>query len=166
MTRGDLTDLSPAHHTHQHSLISSMKASMTIASDLLQRHFQTLVNDNTQWQTLIADDLVWELPYAPAIGHPVRLSGREEVVRHVTWFLGAVEDFRFFDLKVFPLADPEGAVAQVKAEGRIKPTGRMYQQEYVLFLRATGGKIVFLREYFDPSRAAKALNTPILGLES
>jgi ketosteroid isomerase-like protein len=87
-------------------------------------------------------------------------------VHHVTWFLGAVEDFRFFDLKVFPLADPEGAVAQVKAEGRLKPTGRMYQQEYVLFLRATGGKIAFLREYFDPSRAAKALNTPILGMES
>ena len=139
---------------------------MTIASDLLHRHFQTLVNDNTQWQTLIADDLVWELPYAPAIGHPFRLSGREEVVHHVTWFLGAVEDFRFFDLKVFPLADPEGAVAQVKAEGRIKPTGRMYQQEYVVFLRATGSKIAFLREYFDPVRAAKALDTPILGFES
>jgi len=27
---------------------------MTIASDLLQRHFQTLVQDNSLWQTLIA----------------------------------------------------------------------------------------------------------------
>jgi hypothetical protein len=36
---------------------------MTIASDLLRRHIETLVADNTQWQTLIADDLVWELPY-------------------------------------------------------------------------------------------------------
>jgi ketosteroid isomerase-like protein len=139
---------------------------MTIASDLLQRHFQTLVNDNTQWQTLIADDILWELAYAPAIGHPARLSGREEVVRHITWFLGAVEDFRFFDLKVYPFADPEGAVAEVKAEGLIKPTGRIYHQDYVLFLRAAGGKIAFLREYFDPVRAAKALNTPILGMES
>jgi uncharacterized protein len=139
---------------------------MTIASDLLQRHFQTLVNDNTQWQTLIADDILWELAYAPAIGHPARLSGREEVVRHVTWFLGAVEDFRFFDLKVYPFADPEAAVAEVKAEGLIKPTGRIYHQEYVLFLHARGGKIAFLREYFDPVRAAKALDTPILGLES
>jgi uncharacterized protein len=60
---------------------------MTIASDLLQRHIETLVED---WQTLIADDLVWELPYASAIGHPARLSGRQEVVDHVTWFLGAV----------------------------------------------------------------------------
>jgi uncharacterized protein len=142
------------------------ETSMTIASDLLHRHIQTLVEDNAQWQTLIADDLVWELPYAPAIGHPARLSGREEVVGHVTWFLGAVEQFRFFDLKVYAFADPEAAVAEVKAEARIKPTGRLYRQEYVLFLRAAGGKIAFLREYFDPVRAAKALDTPILGLES
>ena len=139
---------------------------MTIASDLLNRHFQTFVDDNGQWQTLIADDILWELAYAPATGHPARLWGREEVVRHVTWFLGAVEDFRFFDLKVYPFADPEGAVAEAKAEGRIKPTRRLYQQDYVLFLRAAGGKIAFLREYFDPARAAKALDTPILGLES
>ena len=136
---------------------------MTIASDLLHRHFQTLVADSAQWQTLIADDLVWELRFAPAIGHPGRLSGRAEVVRHVTWFLGAVENFRFFDLKVHAFADPEGAVAEVKAEGLIKPTGRLYRQEYVVFLRAAGGKIAFLREYFDPVRASKALDTPILG---
>ena len=139
---------------------------MTIASDLLHRHFQTLVEAPEQWQTLIADDLVWELPYAPAIGHPVRLSGREEVVRHVTWFLGAVEQFRFFDLQVYACADPEVAVAEVKAEARIKPTGRRYRQEYVVFLRAAGGKIAFLREYFNPVRAAQALDAPIRGLES
>ena len=138
---------------------------MTIASDLLQRHFQTLVQDNAQWLTLITDNILWELVYAPALGHPARLSGREDVLRHVTWFLGAVENFRFFALKVYPFADPEAAVAEVKAEGLIKSTGRIYRQEYVLFLHARGGKIAFLREYFDPVRAAKALDTPILGLE-
>ena len=136
---------------------------MSIASDLLHRHFETLVADNARWQTLIADDLLWELPYAPALGHPARLLGREAVVRHITWFVGAVENFRFFDLNVHAFADPEGAVAEVKAEGLIKPTGRLYRQEYVVFLRAAGGKIAFLREYFDPARAAKALDTPILG---
>jgi uncharacterized protein len=118
------------------------------------------------YQRLIADDMVCELAYAPAIGHPARLSGREEVMHHVTWFLGAVENFRFFDVRLYAFADPEGAVAEVKAEGLIKPTGRIYRQDYVVFLRAVGGKIVFLREYFDPVRAAKALDTPILGLES
>jgi ketosteroid isomerase-like protein len=41
----------------------------------------------------------------------------------------------------------------------------MYRQDYVLFLRAVGGKIAFLREYFDPVRAARALDAPILGFE-
>jgi ketosteroid isomerase-like protein len=139
---------------------------MTIASDLLQRHIQTLVDDNVQWQTLIAEDVLWELAYAPSIGHPAQLSGRDAAVRHTTWFAGAVENFRFFDLKVYALADPERAVAEVKGEGLIKSTGRMYRQEYVIFLRASDGKIAFLREYFDPVRAARALDTPILGFES
>src|SRR5258707_15519644 len=139
---------------------------MNIAADLLQKHLETLVADNTQWQALLADDLVWELPYAIALGHPAQLSGRDEAVRHATWFVGAVENFRFFDLTVYALTDVQGAVAEVKGEGLIKSTGRMYRQDYVVFLRAADGKIAFLREYFDPVRAARALGTPILGLES
>lgn len=87
-------------------------------------------------------------------------------MNHVTWFLGAVENFRFFDVKVYPFVDSEAAVAEFKAEGLIKSTGRIYVQNYVLFLRAAGGKIMFLREYFDPVRAARALDAPIPGLES
>ena len=127
---------------------------MTIASDLLQQHIQTLVDDNARWQTLIANDILWELAYAPSLGHPAKLSGREEAVRHATWFVGAVENFRFFALKVYALADPQGAVAEVKGEGLIKSTGRVYRQDYVVFLRAADGQIAFLREYFDPVRAA------------
>ena len=96
---------------------------MTSASDLLQRHFQTLVEDNAQWQTLITNDVVWQLPYAPAIGHPAQLSGREEVVRHVTWFVGAVENFRFYDLKVHAFADPEAAVAEGQGRGAYQTYG-------------------------------------------
>jgi uncharacterized protein len=33
-------------------------------------------------------------------------------------------------------------------------------------MRSSGGKISYLREYFDPVRAAKALDMPILDLES
>jgi uncharacterized protein len=139
---------------------------MTIASKLLEQHILTLVDDNAQWQTLIGDDILWELAYAPSLGHPARLSGREEAIRHATWFLGAVENFRFFDFKLYALTDEQGAVAEVKGEGLIKSTGRMYRQDYVVFLRAAEGKISFLREYFDPVRAAKALGAPIVGLES
>jgi hypothetical protein len=49
---------------------------MTIASDLLQQHIRTLVDDSARWQTLIADDILWELAYAPSLGHPAQLAGR------------------------------------------------------------------------------------------
>jgi hypothetical protein len=93
----------------------------TIASDLLQRHIETLVHGAAEWETLIADDIVWELVYAPSVGHPARLSGREEVIRHVTWFRGAVDNFRFFNLTIYPFEDPAGAVGEVEAEGVILP---------------------------------------------
>src|ERR1700755_810753 len=117
---------------------------MTIASGLLQQHFQTLVDDNARWQTLIAHNILWELAYAPSLGHAARLSGREEAVRHATWFVGAVEVFRFFDLTVHAFVDPEAAVAEVKGEGIIRTTGRVCRQDYVVFLRAREGKIAFL----------------------
>lgn len=135
---------------------------MTIATELLEQHLHTLVLDNAKWKTLITNDIVWELPYAGAIGHPEKLEGRRAVERHVGWFLKAVSDFRFYDLRVMPGADAESAVAEVKAEGIINDTGRVYRQEYILFLKASNGKIAFLREYFDPVRAAHALEAPIL----
>jgi uncharacterized protein len=138
---------------------------MSIASDLLERHLQTLVADPAQWQKLIADDLVWELAYAPALGHPARLTGRDEVTRHLAWFLGAVEGFRFIEPRISAFADPLAAVAQVKAEALIRATGRTYRQEYVVFLRAKDERIAHLREYFDPTRAAKAMDAPLLDLD-
>jgi ketosteroid isomerase-like protein len=50
-------------------------------------------------------------------------------MRHVDWFRGAVENFRFFDIRVYAFADPEAAVAEFKVEGLIKPTGRIYRQD-------------------------------------
>src|SRR5262249_18071220 len=131
-----------------------------------RRDIEPLTADTAAWQPLLADDVVWGLPFAPALGHPARVSGRAEVMQFAAWFLGAVENFRFFDVRVQAFADPEAAVAEVKGEGQIKATGRVYRQDYVIFLRACGGKIAFLREYFDPTRAAKALNTPILNVDS
>lgn len=136
------------------------------AEQLLRLHFETFVDDPERWKTLITDDLVWELPFAPALGHPARLEGRDQVLGHVGWFINAVENFRFFDLRIHPGASPLEASAEVKAEGLIKPTGRIYEQEYVLFVRVENGKLAFIREYFDPVRAALALDAPIPALAS
>jgi hypothetical protein len=86
------------------------------AARLLEQHFQTLVNDNESWKKLIADDILWQLPYAPALGHPLSLDGRDAVERHVGWFLSAVENFRFHDLRI--LASALAMVARDRLLGR------------------------------------------------
>jgi hypothetical protein len=122
---------------------------MTIGSDLLEQHFETLVADNGRWQSLIDDDLLWDLVYAPSLGHPARLSGREEVMRHVTWFLAAVENFRFLDLRIYPMADPEAAAAEIRAEALITTTGRTYRQGMWYSCAARPADYAPSR-YFDP----------------
>jgi len=137
---------------------------MPIVTELVERHFATLFENNAQWQTLIADDVIWYLPYAPAIAHPSRLTGRAEVTGHLDKFLEAAQNFRFHDLEIQPFADGAGAVAEVRATAFFKPTGRHYQQNYVVLIWVRDGKISLIREYFDPIRAAKALDTAIVGL--
>ncbi|MDR6496493.1 nuclear transport factor 2 family protein [Paraburkholderia sp. 22099] len=99
---------------------------------------------------------VWDLPYAASLGHPLQLDGRDAVLRHLNWFVGAVKDFRFFDAVVIATDDPQRAVARVHAEGLISATGRTYRQEYVVFLTARD----------DPVQAALALDAPIVGVSS
>jgi len=138
---------------------------VTIASDLLQRTYPDARRRHAQWQTLIADDILWETRLCTIHRPSSTAVGREEAVRHAIWFVGAVEKFRFFELKVYALADPERAVAEVK--GRAHQVYATYVSPGLCAVPAcAGGKIAFLREYFDPVRAARALDTPILGLES
>jgi len=95
-------------------------------------------------------------PVAARVGldlHPIRATDPEAM--------------RWLRALVWPEHPARAALLQqVLALARIKPTGRRYRQAHVVFLRAAGGKIAFLREYFDPVRAAQALDAPILGLDA
>jgi len=92
--------------------------------------------------------------------HRPSSTAADERRRSVTQIVRrAVENFRFFELGIC-VTDPEGAVAESQGEGLIKSTGRMYRQDYVLFLRAVREKIAFHTRIFDPVAGARALDTP------
>lgn len=134
---------------------------MPNASELMQRHLDTLVDDPETWLSLIADDMVWELPFAPSLGYPDKLEGRTQIAGFVGAFFKAFENLRFHDIRTSALADGVGAVAETRATARIPATGRDYQQSYVIFLEARDGKIARLREYFNPAKAAVAFDVPL-----
>jgi ketosteroid isomerase-like protein len=132
---------------------------------LLRLHLDTLLADPARWATLFAEDALWELAFAPSLGHPARLEGRAAMSRHAAWFAEAVKDFQFLDVQVFPMANASTAVASMRGQGTIVSTGRSYQQEYVVFLWSKDGQITCLREYFDPVRAARAMGIALAGAE-
>ena len=45
---------------------------------------------------------------------------------------------------------------EFEGDGHALKTGRAYHQNYVFYVRAKEGKIISIREYFDPSRIVAA----------
>lgn len=133
----------------------------TDGARLLSLHVNLMLSDPAQWAALFVPDAVWELAFAPSLGHPARLDGVDAIVKHAQWFGKAVNEFRYSNVAIQPFADPTAAVVTMNGEGVIAANGRVYKQEYVVFLRSANGKITYLREYFDPVRAARSMDIPL-----
>jgi uncharacterized protein len=61
------------------------------------------------------------------------------------------------DVEILRGLDRSHAVACALTRGQVRSTGRVYEQEFVVFLKSSKGRIDYLREYFDPLRMAWAL---------
>jgi hypothetical protein len=51
-----------------------------------------------------------------------------------------------------------GMFAEFQGRAKVTGTGRHYHQNYVVYLCAQDGKIIFAREYFDPARVVAAFS--------
>ncbi|MGD0700500.1 MAG: hypothetical protein ABSA02_11515 [Trebonia sp.] len=57
--------------------------------------------------------------------------------------------------------DPDVAVIEMTATGKLKDTGEPYDQSYVVVLTARDGRITRYRDYWNPLKALK----PVAGGE-
>jgi len=128
---------------------------------LLTKHFELMMADPSGWSALFAPEAVWELAFAPSIGGHGRLEGLDSILKMAARFREGSTGFHMFDLQISALADPTQAVGRARGEGTFIKTGRLYEQEYVVFLQSDKGKITHLREYFNPILAARAMGIPL-----
>jgi ketosteroid isomerase-like protein len=123
--------------------------------ELLKQHFQTITTDPVAWRALFAEDAVLEMPYAPP--HvPSVLKGIDAIAASIKGFFGQFTDFRIDVKNIYPIEGDDAAVAEFSATAKVIPTGKTYNQDYVLYARAENGKIAFYREYFDSTRIMAA----------
>lgn len=130
---------------------------MTI-DQLIAKHLDFIATDMERWLELLADDAVVEFPYAGSLGVPPRLEGRGAIR---AYFLDAIKSFEgltFSNVRTYPTTDPDVAAVEVHGSATITSTGRRYEQDYVMVVKARDGRIVHYREYWNPLPAIAAFN--------
>ena len=129
---------------------------MKSAADLVQEHLLYMTTNLTQWRALYDENAVWEFAYASSAGLPGVARGIIDIAERVEGFVARVEGLSFDDLKIYAIDRVDAVFAEFQGRAQVTGTGRHYHQNYVLYLRAENGKIVFGREYWDPTRVVAA----------
>jgi ketosteroid isomerase-like protein len=132
---------------------------MKSAAGLLKAHLHFLTADFDTWKSLFARNAVMEYPYGAAAGVESPLRGIAAITKSVTGFMNAVTNFRAGPPRIHQVDGEDAIIAEFTADADVVPTGLTYHQDYVVYLRARDGKIVLLREYFDPSRVVACFVT-------
>jgi ketosteroid isomerase-like protein len=106
---------------------------------------------------LLAEDAVFEMPYAPE-GFQRRFSGRDEIIAFVETIPAIIDAENLHDLRLETYqSDPGEIVAEYRSDMVIKTTGAAYRNEYVSRFTVRDGRITRFAEYYDPIRLVVAL---------
>lgn len=120
------------------------------ADQLIAAHLERLTTDVAAWLELFAEDAVVEFPYAGSFGTPSRLEGLAAIRDYFTRGLADFEGLTLSNVRRLAGADPDAAAVEAHGSATIRSTGKRYEQDYVMFVRARGGRIVAYREYWNP----------------
>ncbi|WP_327112553.1 nuclear transport factor 2 family protein [Streptomyces sp. NBC_01341] len=119
-------------------------------AELYRRSLRLLLDhDIDGWIALIADEAVFEFPYAPA-GFPAKLEGKEAVAAYMRGYPEAIDLREVVGLRIHELRDPDTVVAEWRGVGRIVATGAPYEMPYVAVVTVEDGRIAHYRDYWNP----------------
>jgi hypothetical protein len=103
---------------------------------------------------VLADDIVFEMPFLKLPGIPNRVEGKETVVEFLEQFLGKEHGmFTGWDLsniRIYPGGEPDLVFAELDGQGVVVKSGYQYRQKYIILFRVSDGHISHWREYNNP----------------
>ena len=108
-------------------------------------------------RALLAEDAVFEMPYAPE-GFERRIVGRDNIIAFVETIPAIIDAENLHDVQLETYNSDAGEiVAEYKSDMVIKPHGAEYRNEYVSRFTVREGQITRFAEYYDPIRLVVAL---------
>ena len=128
---------------------------MNDTSALWQRHLANIARPiDAQDLSIYADDLWVEFPFAPD-GHTQSLSGPAALGAFLANIAAFADGHRIEELEASDF--PGGFVIEYRESSTFRATGRPYASRIVWTARVEDGRIVRLREHYNPLRVLEAL---------
>lgn len=118
--------------------------------DTVDEALRLMTVDTKTWAEMLAEDVVVDFPYAPGLGWPGQVRGRQAMHDHVANALKNMPDLQFSNLRKYPTADPDVIWFEVHGSANVPSTGKAYEQDYACKLTVKNGKIVHYSEYWNP----------------
>lgn len=122
----------------------------TKIEDVVEKSLWLMTADTKAWSEMLVEDVVVDFPYAPALGWPGQVNGRQAMYDHIANALKDMPDLTFSNLRTYPTADPEVIWFEVHGSANVPSTGKAYEQDYACKARIRDGKIVSYSEYWNP----------------
>jgi ketosteroid isomerase-like protein len=128
------------------------------AVELLRRSLDTfLAKDMKGWADLCDENVVVEFPFAPDA--PSRkIVGRAAVYEYLRNYPNVIDVKTIPTLKTHATDDPNIAIAEWSASGKVIANGNPYEMSYATFVTLRNGLIVNYREYWNPLAFTAALS--------
>lgn len=109
-----------------------------------------------EWVQLFAPDAALEFPFAP-VGVPRQVVGRDALRAHMSHFPETF-DVEFVDLTFHETVDPSLVIAEFRATGTARPTGKPYEQTCISVVWTDdNARITRYLDYWNPLVAIEAL---------
>jgi uncharacterized protein len=117
---------------------------------LFQKFMQAFINKDVHaWLELWDEHGVQEFPFAPE-GRPNRVEGKQALSTYIQAVVQDAEITRVLTYTIHLTLEPELFIVETTVEGRIPSTGRTFPASYVWFVRMKDGKILHVKDYWNP----------------
>jgi len=128
------------------------------STQLLKRSLDTfLAKDMKGWSELCDENVVVEFPFSPDPASR-KLVGRSAIYAYLKDYPKAIDVKSIPALKIHATADPNVAIAEWSASGRVISNGNPYEMSYATVVTFRNGLIVSYREYWNPQAFMAAMS--------
>jgi ketosteroid isomerase-like protein len=147
MKRGSIMTQVTTNHVESEELAATNRE--------LAKQVITLLGSEKQFD-LYADDIVVEFPYASSLDMPGRFEGKDAVVAYVRELNVALKGLTMRDMVYYSVdGQPDTVFIEYFADAPT-PGGNTYLQTYINKMKFRDGKMVYMREYWDPKKILDA----------